>query len=55
MSSSRITRNLYRHLLNAEAAVLGAKRAKELDARVRFGRKFDLSNPKTLTDKICWI
>lgn len=55
MSSARITRDLCRHLLNAEAAVLGAKRAKELDVRVCFGRKLDLSNPKTLTDKICWI
>lgn len=55
MSSAGIARNIYRHLLNAEAAVLGAKRAKELDAKVRFGRRLDLSGPKTLADKICWI
>lgn len=55
MFSSGIVRDLYRHLLNAEAAVLGAKRAKELDARVRFGRKLDLSDPKTLADKVSWI
>lgn len=55
MSSSGIARDLYRHLLNAEALVLGAKRAKELDARIRFGRKLDLSSPRTLADKICWI
>lgn len=55
MSSAGIARDLYRHLLNAEASVLGVRRAKELDARVRFGRKLDLSDPKTLADKICWI
>lgn len=55
MSSAGIARDLYRHLLNAEALVLGAKRAKELDARIRFGRKLDLSSPRTLADKICWI
>lgn len=55
MSSAGIARDLYRHLLNAEASVLGVRRAKELDAKVRFGRKLDLSDPKTLADKICWI
>lgn len=55
MSSAGIARDLYRHLLNAEASVFGVRRAKELDARVRFGRKLDLSDPKTLADKICWI
>ena len=55
MSSAGIARDLYRHLLNAEASVLGVRRAKELDARVRFGSKLDLSDPKTLADKICWI
>ena len=55
MSSVGIVRDLYRRLLNAETAVLGIKRTKELDARVRFGRKLDLSDPKTLADKICWI
>jgi hypothetical protein len=55
MSSGGIAKDLYRRLLNAEAAILGTKRAKELDARVRFGRKLDLSSPKTLADKICWI
>lgn len=55
MSSAGIARDLYRHLLNAEASVFGVRRTKELDARVRFGRKLDLSDPKTLADKICWI
>lgn len=55
MSSPGFARELYRHLLNVESKVLGTKRAKELDAWVRFGRKLDLADPRTLADKICWI
>lgn len=55
MSSLGIARNMYRYLLNAEASILGVKRAKELDSSLRFGRKLELSDPKTLADKICWI
>lgn len=55
MSNAGVARNIYRCLLNVGAKVLGVKRAKELDSKVRFGRKLDLSTPKTLADKICWI
>lgn len=55
MSKGGVARNIYRCLLNVEAKVLGVKRAKELDSKVRFGRKLDLTTPKTLADKICWI
>lgn len=55
MSNSGFARELYRRLLNVESKALGAKRAKELDAWVRFGRKLDLTDPRTLADKICWI
>lgn len=55
MSNAGIARDLYRRVLNVEAKVLGIERAKELDARIRFGRKLDLANPRTLADKICWI
>lgn len=55
MTSSGLARDLYRHALNASSAILGVETTKKLDSRIRFGRKLDLENPKTLSDKICWI
>lgn len=55
MTSSGLARDLYRHALNASSAIFGIETTKKLDSRFRFGRKLDLSNPKTLSDKICWI
>lgn len=55
MSSIRMARSLYRRLLNIGAGLLGVRRAKSLDAKLRFSRELDLTHPKTLADKICWI
>lgn len=55
MTHAGIAKNAYRFLLNASAACLGAKRTKIVDARLRFGRRIDIDNPKTLADKICWL
>lgn len=55
MTSSGLARDLYRHALNVSSAILGVETTKKLDSRIRFGRKLDLENPKTLSDKICWI
>lgn len=55
MTSSGLARDLYRRALNASSAILGVETTKKLDSRIRFGRKLDLENPKTLSDKICWI
>lgn len=55
MTPSGLARDLYRHALNASSAILGVETTKKLDSRIRFGRKLDLENPKTLSDKICWI
>lgn len=51
-SSARV---MYRMVLNVASAVLGAKRAKVIDARLRFGRRLNLDRPRTLVDKICWL
>lgn len=55
MTSSGFARDFYRLALNASSAILGIETTKKLDSRFRFGRKLDLGNPKTLSDKICWI
>ena len=55
MTSSGLARDVYRKALKASSAILGVKRTKLLDSRFRFGRKLDLKNPRTLSDKICWI
>ena len=55
MTSPELARNFYRHALNASSLILGVERTKKLDSRFRFGRKLNLENPKTLSDKICWI
>ena len=48
-------KNIYRSFLNLSSKVFGAKWTKKFDARVRFHRKIDLKNPKTLADKLCWL
>lgn len=55
MTPSGLARDFYRRALNASSAILGIKTTKKLDSRFRFGRKLDLRNPKTLSDKVCWI
>jgi hypothetical protein len=35
--------------------LIGVRSTKIIDARVRFHRKIDLKNPKTLADKLCWL
>ncbi|MGO5205023.1 ATP-grasp fold amidoligase family protein [Parolsenella catena] len=55
MTSSGLMRNVYRRVLNASSAILGVERTKRLDSCIRFGRKLDLKNPRTLSDKIVWI
>lgn len=46
---------IYRMFLNGYAAVAGSKRAKVADAFLRYRRKLDLNDPKTLADKVSWI
>lgn len=41
--------------LNALSRTIGPKRAKNIDARMRFGRRLDLDRPRTLADKVSWI
>lgn len=55
MSSTGIPRTIYRACLNAASTTFGTKRAKTLDARVRFGRRLNLDDPKTLADKVSWL
>lgn len=55
MARTRFTRDVYREALNIATDVLGVKRAKVLDARLRFHRRLDLDNPRTLADKVSWI
>lgn len=50
-----LTKTLYRRMLNASAKVLGVRHTKQLDARIRFGRKLNLRNPVTLADKVSWL
>ena len=52
---TRIARDGYRSVLNGIAHINGAAFAKRLDARLRFGRKLNLDNPKTLADKVSWV
>lgn len=53
--SDGLIKKSYHKMLQLMAACLGAKKAKTLDARIRFNRKLDLENPVTLADKISWI
>lgn len=55
MAKAGITRETYRLMLNIAANVLGVKRTKVLDARLRFHRYLNLDNPRTLADKVSWI
>lgn len=55
MSSVGFGRNLYRGLLSGLALCAGTKRAKLLDASIRFGRRLNLDDPQTLADKISWL
>ncbi|WP_242358308.1 ATP-grasp fold amidoligase family protein [Bifidobacterium pseudolongum] len=48
-------KNAYRGILNISAKAIGVKRTKELDARIRFGRRLDLDHPTTLADKVSWV
>ncbi len=48
-------KNAYRKALNASAKILGVRCAKQLDAKIRFGRKLNLRNPITLADKVSWL
>ena len=52
---TRIARDRYRNVLNGIAHVNGAAFAKRFDARLRFGRRLNLDNPKTLADKVSWV
>lgn len=55
MSSKGIKKNIYRAGLNCAAKMLGVKRAKCFDSCFRFGRRLNLDNPTTLSDKVSWI
>lgn len=55
MSSVGFGRDLYRGLLSGLALCAGTKRAKLLDASIRFGRRLNLDDPQTLADKISWL
>lgn len=55
MAADSNTRSIYRTGLNVAVRLLGVKRAKQLDAKVRFHRTLDLDNPRTLADKVSWI
>lgn len=46
---------MYRAALNISTSLFGVARVKKFDSRFRFHRQLDLKNPKTLSDKICWI
>lgn len=48
-------KTLYGVGLNIGTAILGIEGAKCLDALLRFRRKIDLKDPKTLSDKICYL
>jgi hypothetical protein len=53
--ASKTQQHIYRTLLNGYAGIVGAKHAKEIDAKLRYHRKLNLEHPKTLSDKISWI
>ena len=55
MSNQGVVKNAYRTLLSGYTLLAGAQRAKEIDAKVRFGRRLDLKHPKTLADKVSWL
>ena len=50
-----LLRILYGFSLNIETAILGIEKTKCLDALLRFNRKINLNDPKTLSDKICYL
>lgn len=55
MTSGGLARELYRRVLEATSKLIGPKNTKWLDALIRFRRKINLKNPKTLADKISWL
>lgn len=55
MSGDSAARRAYRAILNLGAKTMGAERAKRADAWLRFGRRLDLNNPKSLADKVSWL
>jgi hypothetical protein len=55
VTTDSLGKHAYRAALNVAALLLGTRRAKRLDARVRFGRRLDLDHPSTLADKVSWI
>lgn len=55
MTHQSIYKFAYRKALTVAAATLGIRTAKILDARVRFGRRIDLNQPRTLADKVAWL
>ena len=50
-----IVKDLYRAMLNLSAKLFGAGFTKKADARIRFGKKVNLKNPVSLTDKLCYL
>lgn len=44
-----------RNVINLMAKIFGPELILQLEALIRFGKKIDLKNPKTLSDKICWL
>lgn len=45
----------YGFCLNIGTAILGIEKVKYLDALLRFKRRINFKNPKTLSDKICYL
>lgn len=45
----------YGRLLSALSRICGPACAKRFDTKIRFGRKLNLKNPRSLADKVCYI
>ena len=55
MPKNELVKQVYRKSLNCLSCVMGVGWSKKFDARVRYHRKLNLSNPTTLADKVSWI
>lgn len=46
---------IYGFLISISKCVLGKDLTKKIDVRFRFGKRLNLKNPETLSDKICYL